>query len=106
MVSAYIALTKPKIIVLLLITAVGGLFLASSGFPDPSLTAAVLVGGSLAAGGANALNHFLDRDIDTKKKSILQFSKQMQTANELDVIIKDVNDNNNLYNNGKQKKDI
>ncbi|MEC7836153.1 MAG: heme o synthase [Chloroflexota bacterium] len=68
MVSAYIALTKPKIIVLLLITAVGGLFLASSGFPDPSITAAVLVGGSLAAGGANALNHFWDRDIDTKMK--------------------------------------
>ena len=68
MVAAYIALTKPKIIVLLLITAVGGLFLASSGFPDLSISMAVLVGGSLAAGGANSLNHFWDRDIDTKMK--------------------------------------
>ena len=40
MVAAYIALTKPKIIVLLLITAVGGLFLASSGFPDLSISMA------------------------------------------------------------------
>lgn len=68
MVSAYIALTKPKIIVLLLITAVGGLFLASNGFPNLTISAAVLVGGSLAAGGANSLNHFWDRDIDTKMK--------------------------------------
>ena len=68
MVAAYIALTKPKIIVLLLITAVGGLFLASNGFPDLTISLAVLVGGSLAAGGANSLNHFWDRDIDSKMK--------------------------------------
>ena len=68
MISSYIALTKPKIIVLLLITALGGLFLASDGFPDPIIAAAVLVGGSLAAGGANSLNHFWDRDIDAKMK--------------------------------------
>tara|TARA_B100000929_G_scaffold290506_1_gene284350 strand:- start:697 stop:1557 length:861 start_codon:yes stop_codon:yes gene_type:complete len=68
MISSYIALTKPKIIVLLLITALGGLFLASDGFPDPMIAAAVLVGGSLAAGGANSLNHFWDRDIDAKMK--------------------------------------
>jgi protoheme IX farnesyltransferase len=68
MISSYIALTKPKIIVLLLITALGGLFLASGGFPDLMITTAVLVGGSLAAGGANSLNHFWDRDIDVKMK--------------------------------------
>ncbi|MBA40160.1 MAG: protoheme IX farnesyltransferase [Dehalococcoidia bacterium] len=68
MISSYIALTKPKIIVLLLITALGGLFLASDGFPDPVIATAVLVGGSLAAGGANSLNHFWDRDIDAKMK--------------------------------------
>ena len=68
MISSYIALTKPKIIVLLLITALGGLFLASDGFPDPVIAIAVLVGGSLAAGGANSLNHFWDRDIDAKMK--------------------------------------
>ena len=51
-----------------MITALGGLFLASDGFPDPMIAAAVLVGGSLAAGGANSLNHFWDRDIDAKMK--------------------------------------
>jgi protoheme IX farnesyltransferase len=40
------------------------MFLASGGAPDPLLTAIVLTGGALAAGGANALNHYLDRDID------------------------------------------
>ncbi|MDP6049595.1 MAG: heme o synthase [SAR202 cluster bacterium] len=68
MISSYIALTKPKIIVLLLITTVGGLFLASDGFPDLTIAAAVLIGGTLAAGGANSLNHFWDRDIDIKMK--------------------------------------
>ena len=66
MINGYIALTKPKIISLLLLTALGGLFLASEGFPNPITTLVVLVGGSLAAGGANAINHFLDRDIDSK----------------------------------------
>jgi protoheme IX farnesyltransferase len=60
----YIALTKPRIVVLLAFTALGGMFLASRGAPDPSLTLVVLASGSLAAGGANALNHILDRDID------------------------------------------
>ena len=66
MINGYIALTKPRIISLLLVTALGGLFLASEGFPSPITTLVVLVGGSLAAGGANAINHFLDRDIDKK----------------------------------------
>ena len=61
---AYIALTKPRIISLLILTALGGLFLASEGPPDALLTLVVLGGGALAAGGANALNHYLDRDID------------------------------------------
>lgn len=60
----YLALTKPAIISLLLVTALGGLFLAAQGVPPWHVTLAVLVGGSLAAGGANALNHFWDRDID------------------------------------------
>ena len=68
MIANYIALTKPKIIVLLLITAVGGLFLASDGIPGAIVTFSVIVGGSLAAGGANALNHYIDRDIDLKMK--------------------------------------
>ena len=61
---AYVALTKPRIISLLVFTALGGMFVASRGAPDPLLTIIVLSGGALAAGGANALNHYLDRDID------------------------------------------
>ena len=63
-VREYIALTKPRIISLLVFTALGGMFLASRGAPDPALALLVLGGGALAAGGANALNHYLDRDID------------------------------------------
>ena len=68
MIASYVALTKPKIIILLLITAVGGLFLASDGIPGAIVTLSVIIGGSLAAGGANALNHYIDRDIDLKMK--------------------------------------
>lgn len=60
----YIALTKPRIISLLVFTALGGMFLGARGLPDPVLVLFVLGGGALAAGGANALNHYLDRDID------------------------------------------
>ena len=60
----YLALTKPRIISLLLLTALGGMFLAAGGAPKLSLAILVLVGGALASGGANALNHYLDRDID------------------------------------------
>ena len=60
----YLALTKPRIILLLLVTALGGMFLAAQGTPPLTLVLLVLVGGSLGAGGANALNHYLDRDID------------------------------------------
>ncbi len=61
----YLALTKPRIVMLLLVTALGSMFLASRGAPDPVLVGLVLTGGALASGGANALNHFLDRDIDS-----------------------------------------
>ena len=64
MIRDYVALTKPKIISLLLITALGGLFLASKGLPQWQIVCVVLFAGSLAAGGANAINHCLDRDID------------------------------------------
>ena len=60
----YITLTKPPIVLLLLITAAGGVFLASQGVPSLMLLGLVWLGGSLASGGANALNHQLDRDID------------------------------------------
>ena len=62
----YIALAKPRIIVLLLITALGGMFLAAGGVPDIQLMLLVLGAGALASGGANAINHYLDRDIDQR----------------------------------------
>jgi protoheme IX farnesyltransferase len=61
---SYIALTKPRIIELLLVTTVPTMILAQGGLPPLGLVIATLVGGSLAAGSANTLNCFLDRDID------------------------------------------
>ena len=61
---AYVALTKPRIIELLLVTTVPTMILAADGFPSLRLVLATLVGGFLAAGGANALNMYIDRDID------------------------------------------
>ncbi|TMB56642.1 MAG: protoheme IX farnesyltransferase [Chloroflexi bacterium] len=61
---AYVALTKPRIIELLLVTTVPTMVLAQRGLPSIWLIGAVMVGGTLAAGGANAINMYLDRDID------------------------------------------
>jgi protoheme IX farnesyltransferase len=63
-VNAYVALTKPRIIELLLVTTVPAMFLAAHGVPRLDLVLWTLVGGSLAAGAANAINCYLDRDID------------------------------------------
>ena len=62
--GAYIALTKPRIIELLLITTIPTMVLAQSGWPSVALMAITMLGGTLAAGGANAINMFIDRDID------------------------------------------
>lgn len=62
--SAYLALTKPRIVLLLLITAVPAMVLAHRGLPSLWLIAATLLGGTLSAGGANAINQYVDRDID------------------------------------------
>jgi protoheme IX farnesyltransferase len=62
--ASYFALTKPRIIELLLITAVPAMVLAAGGWPGTWLVVATLIGGTLSAGGANALNNYLDRDID------------------------------------------
>jgi protoheme IX farnesyltransferase len=61
---AYIALTKPRIIELLLVTTVPTMVLAQRGIPSIWLMASVVIGGTLAAGGANAINMYVDRDID------------------------------------------
>jgi protoheme IX farnesyltransferase len=63
-VGAYIALTKPRIIELLLITTVPTMVLADGGWPSTWLVIVTLIGGTLAAGGANAINMYVDRDID------------------------------------------
>ena len=61
---AYVALTKPRIIELLLVTTVPTMVIAQRGLPDLGLVLATLLGGSLAAGSANAINNYVDRDID------------------------------------------
>jgi protoheme IX farnesyltransferase len=63
-VSAYVRLTKPRIVLLLLITTVPAMLLAAEGLPSPWLILLTLGGGALAAGSANAINMYLDRDID------------------------------------------
>ena len=62
--AAYIALTKPRVIELLLITTVPVMFLGQRGFPNPWLILATLVGGALSAGSANSFNMIIDSDID------------------------------------------
>ena len=64
-VGAYVALTKPRIIELLLVTTVPVMVVADQGVPPLWLMAAAVIGGTLAAGGANAINMYVDRDIDS-----------------------------------------
>jgi len=65
-IADYVAMTKPKIISLLLVTTFGAMMIAGPGFLSPWLILWTLLGGALASGGAGAVNHFIDRDIDTK----------------------------------------
>jgi len=61
---AWLALTKPRIIELLLVTTVPVMMIAAGGWPGTWLVVATVAGGSLSAGGANVLNNVCDRDID------------------------------------------
>jgi heme o synthase len=63
-VTAYVLLTKPRIIELLLVTTVPTMFIAERGVPSPWLVATTLFGGALSAASANVINCYLDRDID------------------------------------------
>ncbi|GAA1949816.1 heme o synthase [Microbacterium deminutum] len=63
-VRAYVALTKPRVLELLLVTTVPVMILAEGGFPSLWLVLATVVGGSMSAGSAAAFNMYLDRDID------------------------------------------
>ena len=63
-----VALTKPAIMSLLLVTALGGMFLAAGGVPPFHLVIATMLGGAFASGGASALNHYFDRDLDERMR--------------------------------------
>ena len=67
-VRALVALTKPRIIELLLVTTVPAMLLAQRGVPSIRLVLVTLVGGTLAAGSANTINCYIDRDIDAVMK--------------------------------------
>jgi protoheme IX farnesyltransferase len=64
-IRAHVAMTKPRIIELLLVTAIPTMFLAADGLPDLATAVAVLIGGAAAAGAANTFNSVYDRDIDS-----------------------------------------
>lgn len=65
LVSDLVALTKPRVISLLLVTAVLPMFITDAGLPSAALVGWVLLGGYLMAGGANAINMWFDQDVDT-----------------------------------------
>ncbi|EWC59327.1 Heme O synthase, protoheme IX farnesyltransferase COX10-CtaB [Actinokineospora spheciospongiae] len=84
-VKAYVALTKPRIIELLLVTTVPAMMLAARGIPSPWLVLTTLIGGSMAAGSANALNCVVDADIDavmkrTKSRPLAQHAVPTRSA--------------------------
>jgi protoheme IX farnesyltransferase len=62
----YVSLAKPRIIPLLLITALGGMMMAQRGWPSTGLVVLTLLGGALAAAGAGAINCWIDRDLDAE----------------------------------------
>ena len=72
-ISDLISLTKPPIISLLLVTAIGAIFLASNGNPPLFITIYILIGGTLGAAGASVINNVIDRNID---KAMIRTSKR------------------------------
>ena len=90
--AAYVALTKPRIVELLLITTVPAMVLAAGEWPDTWLVLATLIGGTLSAAGANALNSYLDRDIDelmrrTKRRPLARHEVPPRHALVLGVVL-------------------
>ena len=67
-VRAYVQLTKPRVLELLLVTTIPVMFLAADGLPDLWLILATVVGGAMSAGSAASFNMYLDRDIDAHMK--------------------------------------
>ena len=84
-VGSYVALTKPRIIELLLVTTVPTMIVAERGLPSIWLMAVTVIGGTLSAGGANAINMYVDRDIDqlmdrTKKRPLVSGAMSPRAA--------------------------
>lgn len=65
-VADFVALTKPRIVLMVLVTTLAGFYLASRSTPEPGAVVRTLVGMALAAGGALALNMFMERDLDAR----------------------------------------
>jgi protoheme IX farnesyltransferase len=90
--SAYVALTKPRIVELLLLTTVPVMFLAERGVPSIWLVVATVVGGTMAAGSANTLNCVLDRDIDeqmlrTRRRPLPRHQVSLPAASVFGVLL-------------------
>jgi len=91
-IRAYVGLTKPRIIELLLITTVPVMFLAAGGVPGLGVVAATLLGGILAAGSANTINCVLDRDIDeqmrrTRRRPLPRHAVSPRSATAFGVVL-------------------
>lgn len=91
-VGAYVSLTKPRIIELLLVTTLPTMILAQQGFPSIWLVVATLIGGTLAAGSANTLNCYFDRDIDvimhrTKRRPLVTGEVTPQAAMVFGIVL-------------------
>ena len=86
-VRAYVALTKPRIIELLLVTTVPVMFLAHKGVPDAWLVCLTLLGGTMAAGSANVLNCYCDRDIDLAMRRTRRRPLPMQGVSARETLV-------------------
>jgi heme o synthase len=84
---AYISLIKPRIIELLLITTVPAMVVAADGWPGWGLVGATLFGGVLSAGGANAINNFVDRDIDVHMERTRHRSLPSSAASPTEALV-------------------
>ncbi len=87
MIKAYVALTKPRIIELLLITTVPAMILAEGGWPGIGLVAGTVGGGALSAGGANAINNVVDRDIDARMRRTRRRPLPAETASPREALV-------------------
>ncbi len=62
----FLTLNKPVVVLLLLVTTLGGMVMGAKGFPSARIVIVTIVAGALAAGGSGAVNQFLDKDLDEK----------------------------------------